>query len=86
MTGTGPTGQPVVVDARGLRCPIPVIRLARQAQALVPGDLITVWSTDPAAVHDVPAWARMRGHAIEESVDVDAPEGAFTAITVRIGG
>lgn len=80
------TGEPVVVDARGLRCPIPVIRLARRAQDLDPGDLVTVWSTDPAAVHDVPAWARMRGHAIEGSVDVDAADGAFTAITVRVGG
>lgn len=81
-----PAGEPVVVDARGLRCPIPAIRLARRAQALAPGDLVTVWSTDPAAVYDVPAWARMRGHAIDGSVDVDAPEGPFTAITVRVGG
>ena len=76
----------LVVDARGLRCPIPVIRLARQAQPLADGARITVWTTDPAAVHDVPAWARMRGHAIEGSVDVDAADGAFTAITVRVGG
>ena len=75
-----------VVDARGLRCPIPVIRLARQAQPLTGGDLITVWTTDPAAEHDVPAWARMRGHAIEKSIDVDAADGPFRAITVRIGG
>ncbi|SDD01502.1 tRNA 2-thiouridine synthesizing protein A [Sanguibacter gelidistatuariae] len=75
-----------VVDARGLRCPIPVIRLARQAQSLADGDRVTVWSTDPAAVYDVPAWARMRGHTIEESIDVDADDGPFQAITVRIGG
>ena len=79
------TDEPVV-DARGLRCPIPVIRLARQAQTLSPGSLITVWTTDPAAVHDVPAWARMRGHTIDGSADVDTADGAFTTITVRIGG
>ena len=76
----------LVVDARGLRCPIPVIRLARQAQPLADGARITVWTTDPAAVHDVPAWARMRGHAIEESITLDGPEGPFQAITVRVGG
>lgn len=77
-----------VVDARGLRCPIPVIRLARRAQTLAGGELVTVWSTDPAAVYDVPAWARMRGHGIEGSVTIDADgaEGPFQAITVRIGG
>lgn len=75
-----------VVDARGLRCPVPVIRLARRATGLAPGALVTVWSTDPAAVHDVPAWARMRGHTIEASVDVDDPAGHYRAITVLVGG
>lgn len=64
-----------LVDARGLRCPIPVIRLARAASALEPGDLVTVWSTDPAAVHDVPAWARMRGHTVLRSTTLDAEDG-----------
>ena len=53
-----------VVDARGLRCPAPVIALARVAQAWPPGSVVTVWWTDPAARHDIPAWARMRGHEV----------------------
>lgn len=56
---------PVVVDARGLRCPIPVIRAARAAQELAPGNRIEVLSTDPAAATDLPAWSRMRGHVVE---------------------
>jgi len=83
-------GAASVVDARGLRCPLPVIRLARAAAGLVGGDLVTVWSTDPAAVHDVPAWARMRGHTVVRStvLDVEAhdPAEPTTAITVRLGG
>lgn len=79
-----------VVDARGLRCPLPVIRLARAAADLVDGDLVTVWSTDPAAVHDVPAWARMRGHVVvgSRALDDQGSEtgGPGTAITVRLGG
>ena len=51
-----------VVDARGERCPMPVIRLAR-AVAERPGlRTVTVLATDPAAAHDIPAWCRMRGH------------------------
>ncbi|MBE7702217.1 sulfurtransferase TusA family protein [Oerskovia sp. Sa1BUA8] len=102
---TGPTAAqppvPLLVDARGLRCPLPVIRLAAAARDRDPGDVLTVWSTDPAARHDVPAWARMRGHTVVESTVVEstvveAPlaestvsqaDGATTwAITVRLGG
>ncbi|MBD7982687.1 sulfurtransferase TusA family protein [Oerskovia sp. Sa2CUA9] len=62
---------PEVVDARGLRCPLPVIRLAAVARDRSPGDVLTVWSTDPAARHDVPAWARMRGHVVVENAVLD---------------
>ncbi|MHA7133213.1 sulfurtransferase TusA family protein [Oerskovia turbata] len=65
------SGAPVV-DARGLRCPLPVIRLAAAAREGAPGDVLTVWSTDPAARHDVPAWARMRGHAIVKSTVLES--------------
>lgn len=77
----------VVVDARGLRCPLPVIRLAAAARDLPAGTLVTVLSTDPAARHDVPAWARMRGHA---AVGTTEHEGGGTtpatwSLTVRLG-
>ena len=73
---------PTLVDARGLRCPLPVIRLAAAARDRAPGDVLTVWSTDPAARHDVPAWARMRGHTVVESTVV---EGAVVESTVVEG-
>ena len=53
-----------LVDARGLRCPAPVIALARAAREAAPGTVLIVWWTDPAARHDIPAWARMRGHKV----------------------
>lgn len=79
--GQEPTG-PVLVDARGLRCPLPVIRLAAAARDLAPGTEVRVLWTDPAAAHDVPAWARMRGHAVVDERPWD--EGG-TATTVRLG-
>ena len=66
LTPGGTQAQPVVVDARGLRCPIPVIRAARAARDLRPGDLLEVLATDPAAATDLAAWARMRGHNVED--------------------
>jgi tRNA 2-thiouridine synthesizing protein A len=57
----------LVVDARGERCPMPVIRLARLVRDLAAGATdagpftVRVLATDPAAAADVPAWCRMRG-------------------------
>jgi tRNA 2-thiouridine synthesizing protein A len=74
----------VVVDARGQRCPLPVIALARRARELPAGSLVVVLATDPAARHDVPAWARMRGH---ETVSCEPESGTDALrITVRLGG
>ena len=91
-------GAPVVVDARGLRCPLPVIRLAARAKELPAGTVVTVLATDPAARHDVPAWARLRGHtaAGEERVEAGEPDdagsaddpdrpAAYWSLTVRLG-
>ena len=76
----------VVVDARGLRCPLPVVRLAAVARSVSPGSLVTVRWTDPAARHDVAAWARMRGHAVELVEPDAALDGAAAwATTVRVG-
>jgi tRNA 2-thiouridine synthesizing protein A len=59
----GTRGQ-VVVDARGRRCPEPVIMLARVARTAGAGTEVTVLSTDPAAGPDIAAWCRMRGHRL----------------------
>jgi TusA-related sulfurtransferase len=69
-----------VVDARNLRCPLPVVRLARVAAQVAPGTVVEVWATDPAARSDVPAWCRMRGHAYLGEQD----RGAHTAYAVRV--
>ncbi len=59
------------VDARELRCPLPVIRLAAAAQGAAAGTVITVLATDPAARHDIPAWCRMRNHELREVTEVN---------------
>jgi TusA-related sulfurtransferase len=52
----------VIVDARGRRCPLPILDLARHIDAVAVGDTITVEADDPAAHPDIQAWCRMRGH------------------------
>ena len=46
------------LDARGLKCPLPVIRLARIARAADPGTVLLALADDPAAEADIPAWAK----------------------------
>ncbi len=72
------------VDARGLRCPLPVIRLAAVARDAPAGTEVVVLATDPAARHDVPAWCRMRGHTLAEVTE--AADGGHTAYRVVLGG
>ena len=53
---------PLVIDARGRRCPLPILDLARRIGEVPVGGTITVEADDPAALPDVQAWCRMRGH------------------------
>ena len=84
-TGQGSGGEVVVVDARGLRCPLPVIRLAQRVRDLEPGTLVEVWATDPAAAADIPAWCRMRGQEyLSAHAEQLTGEGAHAAYLVRV--
>lgn len=59
------------VDARGLLCPLPVIRTQNQARSLASGDEIEVLATDPGVRQDIPAWCRVHGHDIVEVTEAD---------------
>jgi tRNA 2-thiouridine synthesizing protein A len=52
----------VTVDNRGMLCAQGIVRLMRALGPLVPGQLVRVLSTDPAAEEDYPAWCRNTGH------------------------
>ena len=77
-----PTGNdtPTVIDARGLRCPMPVIELQRVTRRCAPGTVLTLLSDDAAAAADVAAWCRMQGHELLETRD--HPDGG-SAYTLR---
>ena len=51
----------LVLDCLGMRCPLPVIMLARRIGEVPVGGVVRVLADDPAARNDVPAWCRMRG-------------------------
>jgi tRNA 2-thiouridine synthesizing protein A len=57
----------VLVDAKGLYCPLPVLRLARALRGGSAGMIARLLATDPAAVEDVEVFCRERGHELIES-------------------
>jgi len=69
----------VTVDARGLRCPLPVLRLAQALAQRPEGSTVRLLATDPAARTDVAAFVRMRGLLLLDTRD----EGEHTAYLVR---
>lgn len=70
------------LDATGLLCPLPVLKLRKRMAPLAPGDLIEMLADDPAARIDVPHFCTEAGHALVES-DQD---GDILRFVVRKGG
>ncbi len=68
------------VDARGLQCPMPIVRTAQAIRPLAPGDLLELLATDPGSTKDVAAWCRSTGHSLVESSVAD---GVFRFVIRR---
>ncbi|MGR9052586.1 MAG: sulfurtransferase TusA family protein [Gammaproteobacteria bacterium] len=54
----------VLLDARRLLCPLPVIRTQDKIKQLQAGDVLEVIATDPGVMQDIPAWCRINGHTV----------------------
>jgi len=55
-----------LVDARGMRCPWPVIRLARAMRGVAEGDAVRLLADDPAAPGEVSALVAERGWTVDK--------------------
>ena len=59
--------EPVILDAKGLRCPLPVLK-ARKAMRDVPaGGVLRVLATDPGAAKDFEHFCKTTGYVLVES-------------------
>lgn len=67
----------VTIDACGLQCPGPIMKLKKSSDMLKPGQMMEVKATDPAFSADVKAWAKITGNRI---VNVSESAGVVTAI------
>lgn len=66
------------IDARGLLCPLPVLRLRKRLLALPPGTRVTLIATDRAALIDVPHFCAESGHILIETRETAPGETEFT--------
>lgn len=53
-----------VVDARGLRCPMPLLKARKALATLPPGARLQVWATDRGAPADFKAYCAQTGHEL----------------------
>ncbi len=59
------------VDACGLMCPLPLLRLKKALQGLEKGKVVRVLATDPAAVLDFGVFIEQAGHGLLSSNERD---------------
>lgn len=63
------------VDARGLNCPLPILRTKKALTDMLSGQVLRILATDPGAVKDFQAFAKQTGNAL---LDQSANDKEFT--------
>jgi tRNA 2-thiouridine synthesizing protein A len=64
-----------VLDAKGLSCPLPILKTKKAVESLSKGQVLKVESTDPGSKNDMAAWAKRTGNEI---VKMEEGAGMFT--------
>lgn len=65
------------LDAKGLLCPLPVLKARKRLQGLQSGQVLRVAADDPAAIIDVPHFCNEAGHTLEQTRDLGASQLYF---------
>ena len=58
-----------IVDCRGLKCPLPVLKTEKRIAQVRPGTRLIVLATDPIAKIDIPLFCTQNGHGCEMTVE-----------------
>ena len=59
------------VDARGLNCPLPILKAKKALSTIQSGQVLKVTSTDPGSKRDFEAFARQTGNALVGQFEAD---------------
>ena len=58
------------LDARGLNCPLPILRAKKTLNAMTGGQILKIMATDPGSIKDFEAFAKQTGNELLDSSEV----------------
>ena len=67
----------IEVNACGLQCPGPVMRLKEEMDNMAPGEAVSITASDPGFYSDAPSWARVTGNIVR---DISVEQGVVKAV------
>ena len=89
MTASAPdpdAALPAEIDARGLVCPLPVLRLRKVLCDLPAGGCVRLLADDPVAVVDIPHFCAGDGHRLLSMTEGEDAAGRWQVYLVEAGG
>ncbi len=69
------------LDARGLKCPMPVVKTSQDIKKVEVGGILQVLATDPGSIADIAAWTKSTGN---ELLSMDQGDGIFQFLIRRV--
>jgi tRNA 2-thiouridine synthesizing protein A len=69
------------LDAKGLKCPMPVVKTSKEIKAISVGGILEVLATDPGSIADITAWTKSTGN---ELLKAEKDEGVFKFYIRRV--
>lgn len=63
------------IDCKGLRCPMPIVKVKRALKPLEIGQIVEMIATDPGVLPDMEAWERQTNHKVLVAETLD--DGIF---------
>jgi tRNA 2-thiouridine synthesizing protein A len=63
------------LDAKGLSCPLPILKTKKAVEALAKDQILKVVTTDPGSKNDMASWAKRTGNEI---LKMEEGSGSFT--------
>lgn len=70
-----------VLDAKGLSCPLPILKTKKAVEAMAKNQILKVETTDPGSKNDMASWAKRTGNEI---VKTEEGTGTFTFYIKKI--
>lgn len=53
-----------LLDAKGLACPMPIVKTKKAMTELETGQILEIHTTDKGAINDLSAWSKTVGHEL----------------------